>query len=143
MEEKSVKRRSWSENLTYYTGVAYLGGAAVGGGLGVYAAMQSRASASTTRLQVNRLLNTAGASGRLYGNSVGVMGLYFSSSESVLLSQLERQGIPDAVSTLGAGFLTGALYRVSRGPRPAAVAGVVGSAGAGLLLVGRSFVSGL
>lgn len=148
VEEKGVKRRSWSENLTYYTGVGYLGGAAIGGSMGAVQALQSVRGkdgmpAPTLRLYVNRFLNTSGSAGRLYGNSVGVIGLYFAASESLLLNQLERQGVPDAVSTLGAGFFTGALYRIGRGPRPAAVAGLVGAAGASILLAARSFVSGL
>ena len=31
-EERSMKRRSWSENLTFLTGVGYLGGTLAGGG---------------------------------------------------------------------------------------------------------------
>jgi import inner membrane translocase subunit TIM23 len=31
-EERTVKTRSWSENLTYLTGVGYLGGSIAGGG---------------------------------------------------------------------------------------------------------------
>ena len=148
VEESSVRRRSWSENITYYTGVGYLGGAIMGGGMGAMHSLQMGKSTEggtspTLRMQVNRLLNTSGGAGRRFGNSVGVIGLYFAASESLLFNYLESYGVPDAVPTLGAGFATGALYRITRGPRPAAVAGLVGTAGAGLLLIGRSVVSGL
>jgi hypothetical protein len=35
-EERQQKKRSWSENITFLTGVGYLGGTVAGGGLGVY-----------------------------------------------------------------------------------------------------------
>ena len=40
-EERAVKTRSWSENLTYLTGVGYLGGSIAGGGWGLYGSMKS------------------------------------------------------------------------------------------------------
>eukprot|EP00192_Tetraselmis_astigmatica_P019250 CAMPEP_0117679736 /NCGR_PEP_ID=MMETSP0804-20121206/17970_1 /TAXON_ID=1074897 /ORGANISM="Tetraselmis astigmatica, Strain CCMP880" /LENGTH=226 /DNA_ID=CAMNT_0005489171 /DNA_START=21 /DNA_END=698 /DNA_ORIENTATION=- len=140
VEEGAVRRRSWSENITYYTGAGYLGGAIMGGSMGAMHALQASpgVSSPTMRMQVNRLLNTCGGAGRLYGNSVGVIGLYFAASESLLFNYLESYGVPDEVPTLGAGFITGNLYRITRGPRPAAVAGLVGTAGAGVLLLGRS-----
>uniref|UniRef100_A0A061QSZ4 Mitochondrial import inner membrane translocase subunit TIM23 n=1 Tax=Tetraselmis sp. GSL018 TaxID=582737 RepID=A0A061QSZ4_9CHLO len=148
-EEDSFRRRNWTENITYYTGVGYLAGAGVGGGLGTAEALRrppagGEGSAQlNARLKLNRLLNTSGAAGRMYGNSAGVVGLYFAASESLLFHYLDRFGLPDALPTLGAGFATGALYRIPRGPRTAAVAGLVGTACAGLLLAGRSVVSGL
>lgn len=45
------------------------------------------------------------------------------------------------VNTLAAGAATGMLYRSVRGPRQAAAATVVGTAGAALLLAGRKFVN--
>ena len=41
------------------------------------------------------------------------------------------------------GFATGALFRSTRGPRAAAIAGCVGMAAASSLLLGRQFISGL
>ena len=41
-EERSMHRRSWSENLTFLTGVGYLGGIIAGGGLGIYTGLQVR-----------------------------------------------------------------------------------------------------
>lgn len=45
------------------------------------------------------------------------------------------------VNTLAAGAATGMLYRSVRGPRQAAAATVVGTAGAALLLAGRKFIN--
>ncbi|PNH07397.1 hypothetical protein TSOC_006149, partial [Tetrabaena socialis] len=67
---------------------------------------------------------------RPYSNSCGILGLFFSGCESLYMSQLEPYGLPDGVSTLLAGFTSGALFRLPRGPRQAAVAGAVGVAAA-------------
>jgi import inner membrane translocase subunit TIM23 len=36
-----MKRRSWSENLTFLTGVGYGGGTLLGGGIGLYTGLIS------------------------------------------------------------------------------------------------------
>jgi len=123
-EEAAVHRRSWSENLTYYTGAGYLAGAAAGGSQGAAAALragpQSMATAGaggagglggaggaavftdTPRLRINRLLNTAGRAGRGAGNAAGALGLLFSATESAALAAADGR-VPDAAPTVGAG----------------------------------------
>lgn len=154
-EEAAVHRRSWSENLTYYTGAGYLAGAALGGSQGAAAALRAGPPASvattaggptttvftdTPRLRVNRLLNTAGRAGRGAGNAAGALGLLFSATESAALGVADGR-VPDALPTVGAGFLTGALFRSPRGPRTAVVAGVLGSVAAGALAAARAHIN--
>lgn len=144
-EEALVHQRSWSENLTYYTGSGYLLGAVAGGGAGAYRTLLSPASLTpaglpSQRLRLNQLLNTSGKLGRSAGNALGVVGLFFASSES-FLRNVNDGVLPDESATLGAGVLTGALYRSVRGPRQAAAAAVVGLMGASVLLVGRKYVN--
>lgn len=74
------------------------------------------------------------------GNALGVLGLLFASFES-FSGYLANGQVPDEVNTLAAGAATGALYRSVRGPKQAAAAAVVGTAGAGLLLAARKFVN--
>lgn len=65
-----MKRRGFGENLGYYTGSGYLGGAVVGGGLGfarAAAAPQPAGAQQSRRLLINRLLNSSGQTGRLAG----------------------------------------------------------------------------
>jgi mitochondrial import inner membrane translocase subunit TIM23 len=144
IEEATVRRRSWSENLTYYTGSGYLAGAVLGGGTGAYRAFTSPVSLATAtglpsqRLRVNQLLNTSGKLGRTAGNALGVVGLFFASSES-FLRHLNDDLVPDEFATVGAGALTGGLYRSVRGPRQAAAAAVVGTLAGSALLAGRKF----
>lgn len=145
-EESVVQRRSWSENLTYYTGVGYLAGAAAGGGVGAYkvllapGSLQGQASLPSQRIRVNQLLNTSGKMGRSAGNALGVLGLLFSSSESFYYYMNDRI-LPEDFMTVAAGATTGAIYRSVRGPRQALAAGAVGSIGGVLLLGARKFIS--
>lgn len=145
-EESTVHRRSWSENLTYYTGTGYLAGAILGGGVGSYQAITSPITLATAtgmpsqRLRLNQLLNTTGKLGRTAGNALGVVGLMFASSES-FLRHLNDGMVPDEVPTLGAGALTGAVYRSVRGPRQAAAAAAVGVFAASALLGARRFIN--
>lgn len=142
-EEASVHKRSWSENLAYYTGTGYLTGAVLGGGRGALEAVKGSPAlpaADSTRLRVNRLLNVSGRTGRTAGNALGILGLFFSTSESGL-GYLSDGYAPDWLNTVGAGFTTGALYRSTRGPRAAAVAGAVGAAAGGLLLAARNTIA--
>ncbi|KAL4545083.1 hypothetical protein Ndes2526B_g02199 [Nannochloris sp. 'desiccata'] len=80
IEEAAAHRRSWSENLTYYTGVGYLSGAVLGGGVGAYRAISTPVTLATAegglpsqRLRINQLLNTSGKLGRSAGNALGIV----------------------------------------------------------------------
>lgn len=145
-EESVVQRRSWSENLTYYTGVGYLAGAAGGGGVGAYkallapSALQGQPGLPSQRIRVNQLLNSSGKMGRSAGNALGILGLLFSSSESFYYYMNDRI-LPEDLMTVAAGATTGAIYRSVRGPRQALAAGAVGSIGGVLLLGARKFIS--
>ncbi|PSC70793.1 chlorophyllide a oxygenase [Micractinium conductrix] len=143
-EEALVHKRSWSENLTYYTGVGYLAGAVLGGGRGAVTAVSAPVALagveSSQRLRLNQLLNTSGKMGRGAGNALGVLGLLFASFES-FSGYLTNGQVPDEANTLIAGAATGTLYRSVRGPRQAAAAAVVGTAGAAALLAARKFVN--
>jgi import inner membrane translocase subunit TIM23 len=146
IEEAAAHRRSWSENLTYYTGVGYLAGAVLGGGMGAYRAITTPVTLATAeglpsqRLRINQLLNTSGKLGRSAGNALGVVGLMFSSSES-FLRHMNDGALPEDMATVGAGTLTGAIYRSARGPRQAVAAAAVGTFAAAGLLAARNFIN--
>ncbi|EFN51953.1 hypothetical protein CHLNCDRAFT_139623 [Chlorella variabilis] len=143
-EEALVHKRSWSENLTYYTGLGYLAGAILGGGKGAVQAVSAPVALagveSSQRLRINQLLNTSGKMGRTAGNSLGVLGLLFASFES-FSGYMTNGQVPDQANTLIAGAATGALYRSVRGPRQAAAAAVVGTVGGAALLAARNFIN--
>lgn len=71
IEDATVHTRSWSENLSYYTGAGYLAGAMAGGGRGAFQALSTPlavdGAGATQRLRLNQLLNTSGKLGRANG----------------------------------------------------------------------------
>ena len=80
-------------------------GAVIGGGRGAVEAFRSNPAlpaADSARLKVNRLLNVSGRTGRTAGNALGILGLFFSTSESGL-GYLSDGRTPDWLNTLGAG----------------------------------------
>jgi import inner membrane translocase subunit TIM23 len=126
-EEATMHRRTWSENLTYVTGVAYVAGALAGGAYGATRGVQAplaAAAGESTKLRLNRVLNSSGKAGRTLGNTAGVAGLFFSSLDS--LAGYAR-GTHDSLNTVLAGAGTGALYKAPAGPRAAAVWGAGGA----------------
>ncbi|PNW77385.1 hypothetical protein CHLRE_10g434250v5 [Chlamydomonas reinhardtii] len=132
-EEASVRRRDWTQHLQFYCGGGYLAGGVVGVGAGLYKFVVTKPEVvtDTLKLKTNRVLNTCGSFARPWSNSCGILGLFFSGAESLYVYQLEPYGVPDNACTLLAGFTSGALFRLPRGPRQAAVAGAVGVVAAG------------
>ncbi|XP_047083746.1 mitochondrial import inner membrane translocase subunit TIM23-1-like [Lolium rigidum] len=134
-EEALVQRRSWGENLTYYTGIGYLSGALAGAALGLREAAAGAEPADTAKIRANRVLNSCGAAGRRVGNRLGVIGLLYAGMESGMVAA--RDGQDDWVNSVVAGLGTGALFRAANGTRSAAVAGAVGGVLAGAALAAK------
>lgn len=127
-EEALHQRRSWGENLTYYTGCGYLAGASSGAAKGLFDALRASEHGDTLKLRVNRVLNSSGLKGRQWGNRAGVVGLMYAALES---GMVKLRDTDDVANSIAAGLATGALYKAASGPRAAAVYGAVGG-----LLVG-------
>uniref|UniRef100_A0A804RBD5 Uncharacterized protein n=1 Tax=Zea mays TaxID=4577 RepID=A0A804RBD5_MAIZE len=127
-EEAVAQRRSWGENLTYYTGVGYLGGAGAGAALGLRDAARGAEPGEPAKIRANRVLNSCGSSGRRVGNTLGVIGLMYAGIESAMVAARDRD---DWINSVVAGLGTGALFRAANGPRSAVVAGAVGGVLAG------------
>jgi mitochondrial import inner membrane translocase subunit TIM23 len=89
-EEALAQRRSWGENLTYYTGVGYLAGAAGGATVGLRRAVQAAEPGETMKLRLNRVLNSCGHDGRKFGNTLGVIGLLYAGMESGMVAVRDR-----------------------------------------------------
>ena len=126
-EERQMRTRSWSENLTYLTGVGYLGGSVAGGGIGLYKGLQTPREAigiDSTKLKVNRVLNAVSHRGRTFGNAWGAVGLFYAGLESATMIYTEHRYDPACSVFAGAG--AGVLYKSMNGPRAMAVYGVGG-----------------
>ncbi|KAL2943171.1 Mitochondrial import inner membrane translocase subunit TIM23-2 [Bienertia sinuspersici] len=127
-EEAVHQRRSWGENLTYYTGCGYLLGASSGASKGLIDAVRASEHGDTIKLRVNRVLNSSGLTGRQWGNRAGVIGLMYAALESGIVKLRDTDDVGNSVA---AGLATGVIYKAGSGPRAAALAGAVGG-----LLVG-------
>ncbi|PSS07333.1 Mitochondrial import inner membrane translocase subunit TIM23-1 like [Actinidia chinensis var. chinensis] len=136
-EESLAQRRSWGENLTYYTGIGYLAGSVTGAGKGLVEGIKSSEPGDTMKLRVNRILNGSGHVGRRYGNRAGVIGLLFAGMESGMVAVRDTD---DVVNSVVAGLGTGALYKAASGPRSAAVAGAIGGVVVGLAVTGKQML---
>ncbi|XP_027336921.1 mitochondrial import inner membrane translocase subunit TIM23-2-like [Abrus precatorius] len=134
VEEARRKRRSWGENLTFYTGCGYLAGAVGGASVGLVDGVRSFESGDTTKLRINRVLNSSGHSGRAWGNKIGIIGLIYAGIESGIEAARDTD---DVWNSVAAGLGTGALYRAARGVRSAAVAGAVGGVLVGVAVTAK------
>ncbi|KAL5210882.1 hypothetical protein ABZP36_006505 [Zizania latifolia] len=133
-EESLAQRRSWGENLTYYTGIGYLSGAVAGAAIGLRDAARNAEPGDTAKIRANRVLNSCGSSGRRVGNRLGVIGLLYAGIESGMVAVRDRD---DWINSVTAGLGTGALFRAANGPRSAAVAGAIGGVLAGAAMAGK------
>nr|GEX68577.1 mitochondrial import inner membrane translocase subunit TIM23-2-like [Tanacetum cinerariifolium]GEX68579.1 mitochondrial import inner membrane translocase subunit TIM23-2-like [Tanacetum cinerariifolium]GEX68589.1 mitochondrial import inner membrane translocase subunit TIM23-2-like [Tanacetum cinerariifolium]GEX68593.1 mitochondrial import inner membrane translocase subunit TIM23-2-like [Tanacetum cinerariifolium] len=133
-EESIAQRRSWGENLTYYTGIGYLGGAVIGAGKGSIEGVKAFEAGDTMKLRANRILNAGGLSGRIIGNRAGVIGLLYAGLESGMVAVRD---VDDVFNSVAAGLGTGALFKAASGVRSAALAGAIGGIAVGVAVAGK------
>lgn len=134
-QEESIRHgRSWGENLTFYTGCAYLAGSVTGAGKGFIDGVRASEPGDTMKLRINRILNGSGQVGRNLGNRAGVIGLMYAGLESGIVALRDTD---DVLNSVVAGLGTGALYKAAAGPRSAVVAGAIGGIAAGLAVAGK------
>lgn len=133
-EESHAQRRSWGENLTYYTGIGYLAGSSAGAAKGFVSGVKSIEPTDTLKLKINRILNGSGQAGRQIGNRCGIIGLLYAGLESGMVAYRDSD---DVINSVVAGLGTGALYKAAAGPRSAAVAGAIGGVLVGLAVAGK------
>ena len=142
-EEATRHKRSWGENLSYYTGLGYLGGTLAGGVYGGIEGSRAKPQASldTAKLRLNRLINSTMHRGRMFGNTFGILGLFYAVSESFAQSKLDQLSVPDDFSSVLAGVATGALYRAAAGPKSMAVGSAMGGIAALALVMSKNALS--
>lgn len=121
-EEASRTRRVAHESIQYVTGAGWLGGMFAGGAYGAFTGLKSSPglSVESRKLLANRVLNAANNRGNLYGNNLGVLGLFFACSESLLG---HYRGTDDILNDTVAGAAAGMLFKSTSGPRAMLVYG--------------------
>lgn len=118
-----VRKKASTEQLTFFTGSAYLLGMAVGAGTGLASALPaSRGKAS--RLRLNAVLNAVAKRGSNLGNAGAVLALTFSLSEAAIYNYTSDDTL---FNYAAAGGMAGALFKSTRGIRLAGIWGVGGA----------------
>ncbi|KAI0319627.1 Tim17-domain-containing protein [Amylostereum chailletii] len=126
--ETAIPSRGWSDDLCYGTGTMYLGGLALGGAWGLREGARRPLAVSNSRLRINSVLNSVTRRGTFLGNSAGVLALAYNGINSTIDGV---RGKHDALGSMAAGAITGALYKSTAGVKPALAAATVVSGLAG------------
>lgn len=125
----AVPSRGFSDDLCYGTGTMYLGGLALGGLWGMREGARRPLAVSNTRLRINSILNSVTRRGTFIGNSAGVLALVYN---GVNCSIDAMRGKHDILGSMGAGGITGVLYKSTAGVKPALSAAIFMSGVAGI-----------
>lgn len=122
--------RGFNDDLCYGTGTVYLGALFVGGVFGFLEGVKNIPAGTTSnKLRLNTVLNHITKRGPFMGNSAGVLAITY----NIINSSIGYfRGRHDDYSSLVSGFLTGALFKSSKGLRPMGVsAGLMTGVAAG------------
>lgn len=113
----AVPSRGWSDDLCYGTGTTYLSGLAIGGLLGAREGLFRPLGVENTtfRLRLNAVLNQVTRRGSFFGNSAGVVALIYNLVDASIDA---ARGKHDIWGAVGAGGISGALFKCTAGTRP-------------------------
>lgn len=124
-----IPSRGWSDDLCYGTGAVYLLGLGLGGLSGLSQGIKAIPAGASGRLQLNTILNHVTKRGPFMGNSAGILALGY----NVVNSSIDAfRGKHDVAGSVVAGALTGAVFKSSKGVKPAAYAAGMVATAAGL-----------
>ncbi|XP_047489805.1 mitochondrial import inner membrane translocase subunit Tim23-like [Penaeus chinensis] len=126
LEGASQKRGRFELAFSQIGGLCLIG-AGLGGAQGLYRGLQETAAAGHTgKIRRTQLLNYVMKRGAASANTLGVVAFMYSGFGC--LFYYARGSHEDDINTLGAGTLTGLLYKSTAGLRKCAMGGVIGLA---------------
>lgn len=111
--------RGFTDDLCYGTGVTYLSGLSVGGALGLREGLL-KSSGQAPKLRLNSVLNAVTRRGPYLGNSAGTVAITYNCINSLVGYVRGRH---DAANSVLAGFLSGCVFKSTRGVRPMMISG--------------------
>ncbi|WPH02769.1 Tim17-domain-containing protein [Acrodontium crateriforme] len=114
--------RGWSDDLCYGTGVSYLAALSIGGAWGLAEGLNRLPSTAPPKLRLNSALNAITRRGPFLGNSAGVVAMLYNGVNSTIGY---ARGKHDSFNSVAAGAISGAVFKSTRGVRPAATAAVI------------------
>ncbi|KKA26861.1 hypothetical protein TD95_002449 [Thielaviopsis punctulata] len=116
-----IASRGFTDDLCYGTGITYLSFLTLGGAWGLQEGLR-RSEGQPPKLRLNSVLNAVTKRGPFLGNSAGVIAIIYNCFNSSIGA---LRGKHDAANSIVAGFLSGALFRSTKGLKPMLVAGGV------------------
>jgi mitochondrial import inner membrane translocase subunit TIM23 len=127
--------RGWSDDLCYGTGVTYLTALSIGGAWGLAEGLNRLPSTAPPKLRLNSALNAITRRGPFLGNSAGVVAMMYNGINSFIGYQ---RGKHDEYNSIAAGAISGAIFRSTKGIRPAMISGGIVASVAGTWAVSSS-----
>jgi mitochondrial import inner membrane translocase subunit TIM23 len=123
--------RGFTDDLCYGTGITYLAALSLGGAWGLQEGLR-RSAGQPPKLRLNSVLNAVTRRGPFLGNSAGVVAIVYNCFNSLIGYY---RGKNDAANTIAAGFLSGMLFKSTRGVKPMIISGGVVASVAGVWAV--------
>ena len=119
------KSRPFTLRLTYITGSGYLTGLAFGGLWGIAEGFFTilKLREASRKVNLTAMLNSITRRGPFFGNTLGILSMYFAMSEQILRKLRNRE---DNINKIVAGFTAGAIWRCSKSLRALTLAGAIG-----------------
>ncbi|KAH8890912.1 Tim17-domain-containing protein [Thozetella sp. PMI_491] len=129
--------RGFTDDLCYGTGTTYLAALTLGGAWGLQEGLR-RSAGQPPKLRLNSVLNAVTRRGPFLGNSAGVVAIAYNCINSYIGY---LRGKHDSANTVAAGFLSGALFKSTRGVRTMLISGGIVGSVAGAWAVARKTFS--
>lgn len=123
--------RGFTDDLCYGTGITYLSALTIGGAWGMQEGLR-RSAGQAPKLRLNSTLNAITRRGPFLGNSAGVVAIVYNCFNSYIG---HLRGKHDWLNSIGAGALSGALFKSTRGLRPMMTSSLVVASVAGVWAV--------
>ena len=115
-------RKSFNAKLCHNTGISYLSALGLGGVWGITEGLLHKES-KTFKLRLNMILNSATKRGPFLGNNVGIIAMLFNIVDGSIVKYTDND---DYRNKIASSFLTGALFKSTKGPKQAVLASVIG-----------------
>ncbi|ODV93624.1 hypothetical protein PACTADRAFT_86713 [Pachysolen tannophilus NRRL Y-2460] len=133
-----IPSRGWTDDLCYGTGAVYLLGLGTGGAYGLSEGLSKMPQNAPAKLKLNTVLNSITKRGPFLGNSAGVLALTY----NLINSSIDGlRGKHDALNSITAGALAGALFKSSKGLRPMGISSALMAATAAVWCGLKSILS--
>ncbi|KAJ8097516.1 Tim17/Tim22/Tim23/Pmp24 family-domain-containing protein [Lipomyces tetrasporus] len=121
--------RGWSDDLCYGSGTMYMGGLALGGAYGFAEGLRQSPANAPAKLKLNSVLNAVTRRGPYLGNSAGILAISYNVFNGLFDAY---RSYHDAYNSVGAGIITGILFRSTKGIKPMAISGALMGTAAGV-----------